>query len=128
MKLTKTIHGVVIGSALLLTANAFASSKGALHVSSPETVAGEHLTTGDYIVRWEGGGPSVQLTIMKGAKVVVSAPAKLVALDSVSPSDSVILDVDNNGSRTVSQIFFSGKKFALQLEEVSTTAAIHSNN
>ena len=128
MKLTKTIHGVVIGSAFLLAANAFAANKGALHVSSPETVAGERLTAGDYTVRWEGAGPSVQLRITQGAKVVVWAPAKLVALDSVSPNDSVILEIDGNGSRTVSQIFFSGKRFALQVEEVSTTAAIYSNN
>ena len=125
MKLTKTFHGLVIGSAFLLAADAFAANKGALHVSSPETVAGERLSAGDYTVRWEGAGPGVQLRIMQGAKVVVAAPAKLVALDSVSPSNSVILEIDGNGSRTLSQIFFSGKGFALQVEEVSTTAAIH---
>jgi hypothetical protein len=128
MKLTKTIHGVVIGSALLLAADAFAANKGALHVSSPETVAGERLTAGDYTVRWEGAGPSVQLRIMQRAKVVAAAPAKLVALDSVSPNDSVILEIDGNGSPTVSQIFFSGQRFALQIDEVSTTSAIHGNN
>ena len=58
MKLTKTFHGVLIGSAFLLAANAFAANKGTLHVSSPETVAGERLTAGDYTVRWEGAGPS----------------------------------------------------------------------
>jgi hypothetical protein len=128
MKLTKTLHGVLIGSAFLLAADAFAANKGALHVTSPETVAGERLTAGDYTVRWEGAGPSVQLRIMQGEKVLVAAPAKLVALDSVSPSDSVIVDVDGNGSRTLSQIFFSGKRFALQVEEGSATAAIHGTN
>ncbi len=128
MKLTKTIHGVVIVSAFLLAADAFAADKGALHVSSPETVAGERLTAGDYTVRWEGAGPSVQLRIMHGAKVVVAGPAKLVALDRASPSDSVIVEIDGNGSRILSQIFFSGKRSALQIEEVSTTAAIHGNN
>ena len=128
MKLTKTFHGVLIGSAFLLASDAFAANKGTLHVSSPEALAGEQLTAGDYTVRWEGAGPSVQLRIMHGAKVVVAAPAKLVALDSVSPSDSVIIQIDGNGSRTVSQIFFSGQRFALQIEEVSTTAAIQGSN
>jgi hypothetical protein len=128
MKLTKTLQGVLIGTAFLLASDAFAANKGSLHVSSPETVAGERLGTGDYTVRWEGAGPSVQLRIMHGANVVVAVPAKLVALDSASPSDSVTLDIDGNGSRTLSQIFFSGKRFALQVEEGSTTAAIHGNN
>jgi hypothetical protein len=128
MKLTKIFHGVVIGSAFLLAADAFAANKGALHMSSPETVAGERLAAGDYTVRWEGAGPSVQLRIMQRAKVVAAVPAKLVALDSVSATDSVIVQIDGNGSQTVSQIFFSGKRFALQVEEVSTTAAVHGNN
>jgi hypothetical protein len=128
MKLIKTFHGMVMGSAVLLAANAFAANKGALHVSSPETVAGERLTAGDYTIRWEGAGPSVQLKIMRREKVVVAVPAKLVALNSASPSNSVILQIDGNGSRTLSQIFFSGKRFALQVEEVATTAAIHGNN
>jgi hypothetical protein len=97
-------------------------------VSSPETVAGERLTAGDYTISWEGAGPSVQLKIMRREKVVVAVPAKLVALNSASPSNSVILQIDGNGSRTLSQIFFSGKRFALQVEEVATTAAIHGNN
>jgi hypothetical protein len=128
MKLTKTLQGVLIGSAFLFASDAFAANKGALHVSSPETVAGERLDAGDYTVRWEGAGPGVQLKIMQGGKVVVAVPAKLVALDSASPSDSVILDIDGNGSRTLSQIFFSGKRFALRVEEGSATAAIHGNN
>jgi hypothetical protein len=66
MKLIKTFHGMVMGSAVLLAANAFAANKGALHVSSPETVAGERLTAGDYTIRWEGAGPSVQLKIKSG--------------------------------------------------------------
>ena len=128
MKLTKTIHGVVVGSAFLLAANAFAANKGTLHVSSPETVAGERLTAGDYTVRWEGAGPTIELRIMQRAKVVAAVPAKLVTLESASPSDSVISEIDGNGCRTVSQIFFSGKRFALHVEEVSTAAAIRSNN
>jgi hypothetical protein len=128
MKLRKTFHGVLIGSVFLLAANAFAANKGNLHVSSPETVAGERLTAGDYTVRWEGAGPSVQLRIMQRAKVIVTVPAKLVALDSASPNDTVIVQIDGDGSRTLSEISFSGQRFALQIEGASTTAAIHSNN
>jgi hypothetical protein len=128
MKLTRTFYGLLIGSAFLLAADAFAANKGNLHVSSPETVAGERLTAGDYTVRWEGAGPRVQLKIMQRAKVIVTIPAKLVALDGAAPGDTVIVQIDSDGSRTISEISFSGQRFAFQIEGASTAAAIHSNN
>jgi hypothetical protein len=82
MKLSKSFQGLLIGSALLLATDAFAANKGTLHVSSPEIVAGERLAPGDYTVRWDGTGPSVQFRIMQGGKVVVAAPARVVALDT----------------------------------------------
>ena len=128
MKLSKSFLGVLIGSAFLLATDAFAANKGSLHVSSPEIVAGERLAAGDYTVRWDGTGPSIQLRIMQGAKVVVAAPARIVALDNASPSDSVVVQVDADGSRRVSQMFFSGQKLALQIEESSGSAMVEGDN
>jgi hypothetical protein len=128
MKLSKSFQGVLIGSALLLATDAFAANKGALHVSSPEIVAGERLASGDYTVRWDGTGPSVQFRIMQGGKVVVAAPARIVALDTASPSDSVVVQTYDKGIRRVSQMFFSGQKLALQIEESSSTAIVQGSN
>jgi hypothetical protein len=128
MKLSKNIQGVLIGSAFLLATDAFAANKGTLHVSSPELVAGERLAAGDYTVRWDGTGPNTQFRIVQGAKVVVAAPARIVALDNASPSDSVVVEVGADGSRRVSQISFSGQRLALQIEESSSTAIVRGNN
>lgn len=128
MKLSKSFQGVLIGSAFLLATDAFAANKGTLHVSSPENVAGEQLTAGDYTVRWENTGPSVQLRIMQGAKVVAAVPAKIVALDAVSSSDTVIIQIDGNGSRRLSRIYFSGQKFALEIEGDSGGANVKTSN
>jgi hypothetical protein len=128
MKLSKSFQGVLIGSAFLLATDAFAASKGTLHVSSPEIVAGERLAAGEYTVRWDGTGPSVQFRIMQGAKVVVAAPARIVALDSASPSDSVVVQTYEKGIRRVSMICFSGQKVALQIEESSGSALVQGNN
>jgi hypothetical protein len=117
MKLSKSLQGLLLGSALLSATNAIAENRGTLHVSSPEMLAGERLTPGDYTVRWEGAGPDVQLRIMRGAKVLVSVPARIVPLDNASPSDSVVIQIYGNGVRSVSQISFSGQKVALQIEE-----------
>jgi hypothetical protein len=128
MKLSKSFQGVLIGSAFLLATDAFAANKGTLHVSSPEIVAGERLAVGDYTVRWDDTGPNIQFRIMQRAKVLVSAPARIVALDSASTSDSVVVDVEADGSRRVSQIFFAGQKLALQIEEGSSSAIVQGNN
>jgi hypothetical protein len=128
MKLSKSFHGVLIGSAFLLATDAFAANKGTLHVSSPEIVAGERLAAGDYTVRWDDSGPNTQFRIMQRARVLVEAAARIVALDSASTSDSVVVDVEADGSRRVSQIFFAGQKLALQIEESSGSAIVHGNN
>jgi hypothetical protein len=128
MKLSKNFQGVLMGSAFLLATDAFAANKGTLHVSSPELVAGERLAAGDYTVRWDGTGPNTQFRIVQGAKVVVAAPARIVALDNASPSDSVVVEVGADGSRRVSQISFSGQRLALQIEESSSTAIVRGNN
>lgn len=128
MKLAKTFQAVLMGSAFLLATDAFAAHKGTLHVSSPEIVAGERLAAGDYSVRWDGTGPNIQFRIMQGAKVVVAAPARIAALDTVSPADSVVVQIEADGSRRLSQMCFSGQKLALQIEEISSTAIVQGNN
>jgi hypothetical protein len=128
MKLSKSFQGVLIGSAFLLATDAFAANKGTLHVSSPEIVAGERLAAGDYTVRWDGTGPNIEIRVMQGGKVVVAAPARIVPLDTASPSDSVVVQVAADGSRRVSQMSFSGQKLALQIEESSSTAIVRGNN
>lgn len=128
MKLSKGFQGVLIGSALLLATDAFAANKGTLHVSSPEVVAGERLAAGDYTVRWDGTGPDIQFRIMQRSKVLVSAPARIVALNNGSQSDSVVVQVEADGTRRVSQMYFAGQKLALQIEETSSTAVVRGNN
>jgi hypothetical protein len=128
MKLSKGFQSVLIGSTFLLATDAFAANKGTLHVSSPEIVAGERLAAGNYTVRWDGTGPGVQFTIMQGAKVVVTAPARVVTLDNVSPNDSVVVQTYDNGIRRVSLMCFSGQKVALQIEEDSASPVAQGNN
>jgi hypothetical protein len=128
MKLSKSFQGVLIGSAFLLATDVFAVNKGTLHVSAPEMVAGERLAAGEYTVRWEGMGPSVQFRVMQGAKVVVAAPARIVTLDSASPNDSVVVQMYEKGIRQVSLISFAGQRVALQIEESSGSAIVQGNN
>jgi hypothetical protein len=111
----KTFKGLVLGLALLLTSSAFAASKGPLQLSNPVNVAGKQLPAGDYTVKWDGAGPNVQVSIMKGKDVVATVPAQVVNLDHASDYDSAVVNTNGDGSRSLSQIRFSGKKTALEV-------------
>jgi hypothetical protein len=128
MKLSRSFLGVLIGSALLLANDALAANKGTLHVSSPENVAGQQLTAGEYTVRWESTGPAVQLRVMQAGKVVVALPARIVALGNISSSDTAVIEIDRNGRRNLSRMYFAGQKFALEIETDSAVANIQTNN
>src|SRR5579859_7915482 len=128
MKLSKSFQHVLIGSAFLLATDAFAAKKGTLHVSSTEIVAGEKLAPGDYTVRWDGSGPSAQFRVMQGAKVVVAATARIVALDNASSNDSVVVETYDKVVRRVSVMYFSGQKVTLQIGETSGSAVVQGNN
>jgi len=112
----------------LLTSNAFAANRGSLHVSSPEDVAGEHLAAGDYTVRWEGSGPTVQLTILRGEKVAATVTAHVKPLEHASDGDSVVIEKDKDGKPVLSQIYFGGKKIALEIKSPSEGTTANSGN
>jgi hypothetical protein len=113
----------VFGAALLWATGAFAANKGGVTVSSPVEVGGKQLAAGSYSVQWEGNGPAVEASIMKGKKVVATVPARLVDLKQSSSMDSAVLRTNDDGSRTLSQARFSGKKVALEFGEQGASSA-----
>jgi hypothetical protein len=115
MKLRNISKGLVLGLALLLATSALAANKGSLQVGDPLTVAGKQLAAGDYTVQWEGNGPSIELSILQGKKVVATVPARLTNLDQPSSYNSAVVTKTSAGARTLSQIRFSGKKYALEI-------------
>jgi hypothetical protein len=117
MKASKIFTGLLLGLALLLATSAFASNKGSLAVTDSCTVGGTHLAAGDYKVSWDGNGPDVQLSIMKGHSVVATVPAHMVELSNSPQRDSAIVSSNSDGSKSISEIRFSGKKYALSLAD-----------
>ena len=80
-------------------------------------VAGKTLTPGSYNVTWEGQGQNVDLSIAKGKEVVVKTPAHLSDLPKPAANNAVVTKDNADGTRSLSQIQMSGKKFALDLGE-----------
>jgi hypothetical protein len=96
--------------------NLWAESKGALELQHPTAVAGKTLATGNYVVRWEGKGDQVELKIYQGKNVVASLPARVIQLSSPSGYDSAVINQGSNGTPSLSEIRFGGKKFALRVD------------
>lgn len=119
MKVTKSL---VLGLAVLLATSAFAANKGSLQVQEPISVNGQQLKPGDYKVQWDGSGPNVEVSIMQGKKVVTKVPAHVVDLSSASNADAAVVKNNADGSKSLSEVRFSGKKYALAVGEEAAKA------
>jgi hypothetical protein len=118
----KSSKSLFLGLALLLATSAFAANKGSLQVQEPLSVNGTKLAPGDYKVQWDGTGPSVELSIMQGKKVVAKIPAHVVDLDKPSPTDAAVVKNNGDGTKTLSEVRLSGKKFSLAVGEEAAKA------
>lgn len=121
MQFSNTSKGL-LGLALLLATSAFAANKGSLMVSDPVTVSGKQLSAGEYTVKWEGNGPNVELNFLHGNKVVATTPARLIDLDRSPSGNTAVVKQNGDGSKTLSEIRFAGKKYALALGDESAKA------
>ncbi len=120
MKVTK-LFTLLAGTSLLFTASAFAGngSKRSLHFYKNVTVEGKTLPVGDYKFEWSGTGPDVMVNILKGKETVASVSARIVSVNTSYKQDGYSATAGKDGSSSVTQIFFSGDKFDLQLIEAS---------
>ena len=119
MKFTTVSKTLLMGLALTLASSALAASKANLTLNNPTSINGTKLNPGDYKLEWEGSGPSVEVSIVQGKKVVTKVPAKIVDLDKAPSNDAALLKQNSDGSTTLSGARFQGKKFALELGEAS---------
>ena len=122
MNISKISKGVLLGLALLLAATAFAANKGTLQVSDPITVSGKLIAPGQYIVKWDGAGPDVELNILRGKNVVATVPAHMVDLDRTPDRDATVTVVNGSGNKVLSEIRLSGRKQAFAIGAESAKA------
>ena len=116
MKIANISKGLLLGLALLLaTSTLAATNKGSMQLQDPVTVSGKQLRAGDYSVKWDGSGPNVELSILKGNKVVATTPARLIDLNEKSNRDAAVVQNNGDGSKSLAEIHFSGKKYALTI-------------
>ena len=118
----KGSKSLFLGLALLLATTAFAANKGSLQIQEPVNVNGTTLKPGDYKIEWDGNGPSVELSILQGKKVVAKVPAHVVDLSRPSPNDAAVVKKGDDGNGALSEVRLSGKKFAFAVGEEAAKA------
>ena len=123
MRISIVSKSLILGVALLLASSAFASEKESVEFSNPTTVAGTQLSPGKYEIRWDSDSPNVELSIFKGDAVVAKIPARRVELKKGAPSNTTTTSARADGSVSLSQIQFRGKKYAFEIGESSTQAS-----
>ncbi|PYX51504.1 MAG: hypothetical protein DMG79_02915 [Acidobacteria bacterium] len=108
MKCAKVSQSLVMGLALLLASSAFAATKATLNLQTPTNINGTKVKAGEYKIQWEGSGPNVEVSIMRGKNVLAKVPAKVV-------DHAAIVTRNDDGTSTLAGARFEGKKFALEL-------------
>lgn len=124
MKSSTLVKGVLFGASLMLASAALAGEKAAIKIYEQVTVNGKTIAPGKYDAQWTGNGSDVQLTLSKGKEVVATLPAHIASAQSVYSSTGYSTKKEADGSRALTNVFFGGKKYSLQVgEEVAATPA-----
>jgi len=122
-----TLFSRIIFATLVLAVatSAFAASdshKSSFQLSAATQVNGTTLPAGEYTAQWEGQSPTAQVNIMQGKKVVATAPAQVIALDSKASDTQAEVFNGTNGERELKVLQFAGKKVSLRLGTESAKA------
>jgi len=120
MKVSR-LSATVLGGSLLLAVSAFAGNtiKKSIHLYENVTVAGTQLPPGDYKLEWSGPGPDVKVSILRGKETVATVPARIESTSASNVQDGYALKPGKDGGQSVAEIFFSGQKYELKLDQGS---------
>jgi hypothetical protein len=121
MKFATVSKSMVMGLALLLAMSAFAGTKASMEIKNPVTVSGTTLKPGAYSVQWEGNGPNVELSILRGSRVVAKVPARVVELESASANTATVTRDNGSEPSSLEGFRFQGKKYAIELSNTSAS-------
>ncbi len=109
---------LVLLTALVLAAGVAigAENGGKLKVRDVAQLNGQNLNPGDYQVRWEGNGDTVQVTISRGKKVILTANGTLKELPQAAQHDTVFYREANGKYNQIIGLQFAGKKTVIMFD------------
>jgi hypothetical protein len=87
-------------------------------VDSVVTPNGTQIPAGVYEVTYKSHSPTATVTFKQGGRVVATLDGKWVDRDLKYDNDALVYDTNSDGTRTLIEIRFAGKKQALVLGNV----------
>ena len=120
--------GLLFGASLLLATAAFAGEKATVKVYENVKVNGTTLAPGKYEVAWEGTGSTVQVSIRQGANTVATIPAAVETAKTAPASTGYSTKTEGDGTKSVTSVFFAGKKVSLSLDQQAVASAQSAGN
>lgn len=112
------------GSALAMVAiflgvclSAAAANSHTVSVKTAVNLNGTEITPGFYVVEWVTHSPEATVTFTRNGQVAATAAGKLVERDTKSPVDAVVYTNNADGSHTLKELRFGGKKQVLVFGE-----------
>jgi hypothetical protein len=122
MKSKHFAKGLLFGAALVLASAAFAGEKASVKLYDDVKVNGTTLAPGTYNLSWEGTGDNVQLNIRQGKETVATVPVQIAAANPAPTSTGYSTRKEDDGSRSLTNVFFAGKKYTLNLNQQAAAA------
>lgn len=120
--------GLLFGASLLLATAAFAGEKATVKVYENVKINGTTLTPGKYEVAWEGAGSTVQVSIRQGGNTVATIPAAVETAKAAPGSTGYSTKTEGDGTKSITSVFFAGKKISLNLDQQAVASAQSAGN
>ena len=111
MKTSKLVLLIVF--ALGLAFSASANNSKTLSFRTEVTLNGSKLPTGFYEISWVTHSPEATVTFVKAGQVMMTAMGKFVNRDTKYNADAVVYTNNADGTHTLLEIRFAGRKQAL---------------
>lgn len=115
MNATNLANKLTFGLVLMLATSAFAAEKGSMKLVQPAMLGGVQLAPGNYNLSWEGTEPNVEVKVMKDGKAIATVPARAIELKQTAAANATATKVNAEGKPAVSEVFFRGKTYALEI-------------
>jgi hypothetical protein len=121
MKLSRALS-LLFGAALLISPGAIAAetNKTSVQLADKVVIEGKSLGSGHYTVEWNGSGPTVQVTLLRGKQTVATFSAHLTEQANPNSRDSYSTSTEPDGTRALTAIYPGGKRFNLQIDPNQT--------
>ena len=126
MNTNRLVKGFALAGALLFATSAFAGgeNKGSVKILDKGiTVDGKPLAPGKYDVELTGAGNDVKVVLRQGKNVVATVPAHVASAEVAPRGNGYSTRTQQDGTKALDQIFFAGKKDAINLDGQGSQAA-----